>query len=233
MARLTLSPRLRQIADWVPQGSPMADVGTDHGYLPVWLRLRDRVPRAIASDLRPGPLARARETGRRFGADGIDYRLCPGLRDIQPREVRTVVIAGMGGETILSILRQAPWVRESVDALVLQPQTHEELVRQYLSEHGFAIVRETVVSHRGLYIVLLARPGAQRLTPAQLWAGAALEENALTARYRREKRRRLETALAGLCRAKQRPGGQIEALRAAIAALEDVKEAPYAHGTRD
>ena len=65
MARqLELSPRLRLLADWVPQGAKLADVGTDHGSLPVWLRLHGRVVHAIASDLRPGPLDRARETGR-------------------------------------------------------------------------------------------------------------------------------------------------------------------------
>lgn len=227
-----LSPRLSQIARWVPPGQSFADVGTDHALLPVWLRLRGIVPRAVASDLRPGPLARARETGRRFGADGIDYRLCPGLRDILPHEAQTLTIAGMGGETIVSILRQAPWVNTAVHTLLLQPQTHEETVRQYLSENGFAITQEAAVLDRGLYIVIRARPGRQILTPDRLWAGAALADTPLTHRYRREKLRRLEHALAGLLRARQKDEVRIAALQEAVAALRQAKEAQdHAHRT--
>ena len=69
--QLELSPRLALLAQWVPQGTSLADVGTDHGHLPVWLRLHGRVRSAIASDLRKGPLERAKETGRAYGADGI------------------------------------------------------------------------------------------------------------------------------------------------------------------
>lgn len=225
---LTLSPRLGQIAAWVPPGRALADVGTDHAYLPVWLRLRDIVPRAVASDLRPGPLERARQTARRFGATNIQYRLCPGLRDIAPQEAETVVLSGMGGQTLLSILQAAPWVGTGRRTLLLQPQSHEELVRQYLSAHGFSIVREAVVEDRGLYIVLQVQPGRQSLTQAQIWAGAALPDTALTHRYRREKRRRLERALAGLEQARRRDEARIETVRGAIAALNNAQEV-YAH----
>ena len=78
MRDFELTPRLHLLADWVPPGARLADVGTDHGYLPVWLRLHGRVVSAIACDLREGPLARARETGRTYGANGVDYRLGDG-----------------------------------------------------------------------------------------------------------------------------------------------------------
>ena len=109
---LELTPRLRLLADWVPQDAKLADVGTDHAYLPVWLVLHGRVASAIASDLRKGPLERARETGRTYGAERIDFRLCNGLADIRPEEADAVAIAGMGGETIAEILAAAPWTRE-------------------------------------------------------------------------------------------------------------------------
>lgn len=136
MRALELPPRLRLIAGWVPEGAYLADVGTDHAYLPNWLRLRGTIRRAVASDLRPGPLERAKATGKLYGTDHIEYRLCSGLSGIRPTEVDTIVIAGMGGETILSILKDAPWTSDGQHTLLLQPQTHEELVRQYLAENG-------------------------------------------------------------------------------------------------
>ena len=78
-----LTPRLGLLADWVPAGARLADVGTDHGYLPVWLVLEGRVASAIASDLRPGPLSRARETAAACDAE-LDLRLCDGLSAIRP-----------------------------------------------------------------------------------------------------------------------------------------------------
>lgn len=119
--QLELSPRLRLLAQWVPQGARLADVGTDHAYLPVWLDIQDRVSSAIASDLRPGPLARARETGRIHGARRVEYRLCDGLAAIQPEETDTIVIAGMGGENIAAILAAAPWTKDGAHTLLLQP----------------------------------------------------------------------------------------------------------------
>ena len=93
MRALELPPRLHLIAGWVPEGTRLADVGTDHAYLPNWLRLHGKIREAIASDLRPGPLERARNTGRLYGTDGIEYRLCSGLSGIRPSEVDTIVIA--------------------------------------------------------------------------------------------------------------------------------------------
>ena len=97
---LTLSTRLAFLAGWVPQGARLADIGTDHAYLPVWLDTHGRVSAAIAADLRPGPLQRARETGKLYGARHVDYRLCDGLAAISAEECDTIVIAGMGGENI-------------------------------------------------------------------------------------------------------------------------------------
>ena len=92
---LELTPRLGQIAAWVRPGAHLADVGTDHAYLPVWLTLQGRVASAIASDLRLGPLNRARDTGRRYGVEErITYRLGNGLAAVRPEECDTIVIAG-------------------------------------------------------------------------------------------------------------------------------------------
>ena len=90
--------RLHAIATQVPLGAKLADVGTDHGYLPVWLLVHGRIDKAVAADLREGPLGRARETARQHRQEGkISFRLCDGLTGIAADEADTVIIAGMGG----------------------------------------------------------------------------------------------------------------------------------------
>lgn len=158
---LELTPRLGQIAAWVRPGAHLADVGTDHAYLPVWLTLQGRVASAIASDLRLGPLNRARDTGRRYGVEErITYRLGNGLAAVAPEACDTIVIAGMGGENIAQILQRAPWTADGRHTLLLQPQSRAEALRRFLAEHGYAIAREALVRDRGfLYPVIEAGAG--------------------------------------------------------------------------
>ena len=102
---LQLQPRLQCIASLVPQGARLADVGTDHGYLPVWLLQHGRIESAIASDINALPLDHARATAREYSVtERMDFRLCPGLAKIKAEECDAIAIAGMGGETILGIL---------------------------------------------------------------------------------------------------------------------------------
>ena len=170
---MELTPRLQAIAEQVPQGACLADVGTDHGYLPVWLLRSGRIDSAIAADLREGPLDRARETAQRFGvAEQISFRLCDGLSAIRPEEVDTVVIAGMGGETIASILEAAPWTKERT-LLLLQPMTGSAELRQWLQGHGYEITGERIAREgKRLYSILSVKGGEMSpLSPAELWAG--------------------------------------------------------------
>ncbi len=222
--RLGLSPRLQLLADWVPPGARLADVGTDHAYLPVWLRLHGRVVSAIACDLREGPLARARETGRTYGADAVDYRLGDGLAVVSPEEADTVVIAGMGGENIASILAGAPWTADGAHTLLLQPQTRAEVLRAFLADHGYAIRREALAEDRGtLYPVIEAGGGEMSLTLGQLHGGAALLRDPLGERYIIEKIVRYQIAAAGAARS----GGDRQkgdALRDVITALLSMRE---------
>lgn len=224
MRKLELTPRLRLLADWVPPGARLADVGTDHAYLPVWLRLHGRVVSAIACDLRRGPLDRARETGRTYGAGGIDYRLGNGLEVVSPEEADTIVIAGMGGESIAAILARAPWTAGGAHTLLLQPQSRAEALRAFLADNGYAIRREALVEDRGtLYPVMEAGGGEMTLTLGQLYGGAALVRDPLGDRYIIEKIIRLQTAVAGI----NRSGGGREkgdALREVITALLSMRE---------
>lgn len=223
MRAFELMPRLRLLADWVPPGARLADVGTDHGYLPVWLRLHGRVVSAIACDLREKPLARARETGRTWGADGVDYRLGDGLAVVSPEEADTIVIAGMGGENIAAILARAPWTADGRHTLLLQPQSRAETLRAFLAENGYAIRREALAEDRGtLYPVMEAGGGEMSLTLGQLHGGAVLLRDPLGDRYIIQKIIRLQTAVAGI----NRSGGQekADALRDVITALLSMRE---------
>lgn len=202
MKQLELTPRLALLAGWVPQGACLADIGTDHAYLPVWLTLAGRVRRAIASDLRAGPLDRARATGNTWGvAERIDFRLGPGLDTVSPEEADTVVIAGMGGETIASILAAAPWTADGKHRLLLQPMTRAWELRAFLAANGYAITREALVRDRGtLYPVLEAGAGEMTLSLGQLYGGVGLMHDPLGDRYLIEQIVRLEMAVAGLNR---------------------------------
>ena len=137
MKHLQLQPRLRLLADMVPAGAHLADIGTDHGYLPVWLMQQGRIASAIAADIGPEPLAHARRTAAEYGA-ALDLRLCDGLRGIAPHEADTLVMAGMGGETIIQILTDSPWPRTSGCTLLLQPQSRAEALRRFQAQFGLS-----------------------------------------------------------------------------------------------
>lgn len=166
---IPLTPRLRAAADWVPSGARLCDVGTDHAFLPAALVLEGRIPSAIASDIRPGPLERAQATLARYGlTDRVQTRLCPGLEAIRPGEADAVSICGMGGEMILHILEAAPWTREGV-RLILQPQRSQPELRRWLWDHGCRIEAEKVICEGPRwYTLLLAEGGAQTLPPDPL-----------------------------------------------------------------
>lgn len=169
-----LSPRLRTVGELVPAGARLADVGSDHAYLPAALILEGKIPWAVAADLRRGPLDQAWATVRGYGLTGkVAFRLCNGLSGIRPDEVDAVAIAGMGGETIAAILAAAPWVREGDVPLILQPMSSMPDLRGWLQENGFRIEEERLAREGDtLYIALLVRAGEMPpLSPAELWAG--------------------------------------------------------------
>lgn len=152
-----LGARLALCASLVRPGARLADVGTDHAYLPVWLALQGRVESAVASDVRPGPLSRAEENIRRYGVGGtVEARLSDGLDSVGAEEADDVVLAGMGGLLISRILLRTPWLRDPRKRLILQPMTSVEDLRLCLSQLGFAVLKERAVRDDGhLYTVML------------------------------------------------------------------------------
>lgn len=142
-----LTPRLAAVAALVRQGARMADIGTDHALLPVWLIKNGQCPFAVASDIGEGPAASARRTVAEAGAESlVSVRVGDGLSPVEPHEVDDIVIAGMGGETIAAILEAAPWVADARCHLVLQPMSKPERLRVFLAAHGFTVQREEIVA---------------------------------------------------------------------------------------
>lgn len=154
--KVVLGGRLSLVAEMVRDGAKLADVGTDHALLPVFLVQRGRCRSAIAADIARAPLDRARGNIRAHGLeDKIEVRQCSGLAGIDEGEFDDVVIAGMGGETIAEILDKAPFLKNERYNLVLQPMTRAHFLREYLFGNGFDIKRERVVREEGkLYCVM-------------------------------------------------------------------------------
>lgn len=224
---LTLQPRLALLASLVPEGASLADVGTDHGYLPVYLLQKGSITHAVASDINALPLEHARRTAGEYGVtEGIEFRLCAGLDAIAPQEADTVAIAGMGGETIIEILKNAPWTREKT--LLLQPMTKPEVLRVWLTENGYAITQEHLVRDKDtLYAVLTATGGESApLTGAQAYCGIASQHDPLYGEYAQERITKLTRAAAGLKSSNRADGEErAAALDAIIEELTQSREA--------
>ena len=151
-----LSMRLLAIANMVTEGNRLADVGCDHGYLSIYLVSKKKVPSAIAMDVRPGPLSRARENISRYGLeDYIETRLSDGLMKMEPGEGDSLVIAGMGGPLMERILNDGVKVREGFQELILQPQSDLPHFRHFLSEIGWEIVREEMIKEDGKFYPMM------------------------------------------------------------------------------
>ena len=174
MKKIELTPRLQAVASFVPEGARLADIGTDHAYLPVSLLLDGKIPGAIAADLRKGPLDRARMTAQEYGCtEKVSFRLCDGLAEIKSYETDVISIAGMGGETIADILAAAKWMNRNGIPAILQPMSSQPELRRWLWQNGYAIREEKLVREGDtLYVVLLVQAGESvPLTAAEEWAG--------------------------------------------------------------
>ena len=134
---IKLSKRMKAAASMVTTGNVLADIGTDHGYVPIALVQRGRIPSAIAMDINKGPLEKAREHIVMCNLqDKIETRLSDGTKALTVGEADSILIAGMGGELVLHILREGEAVCHSAKELVLQPQSELEKVRRLLKECG-------------------------------------------------------------------------------------------------
>ena len=170
-----MNKRLETIANMVQNGRGLIDVGTDHGYLPVWLAQRGYTGVLYASDINASPLASARKTAREaLAEDRIEFLLCDGLDGCPPERIDTIVIAGMGGDLICRILDRAEWVLDGAYTLILQPMTKAEVLRYWIVNNGFCLREERLVRDGTiLYQVIRAQYSQNmKLSDAELFAGA-------------------------------------------------------------
>lgn len=160
---MQLSKRLEAIARMVTPGNRLVDVGCDHGYLPIVLKLRQIIPSAIAMDVRPGPLERAKENISAYGLNPyIETRLSDGLEAVKRGEGETLSIAGMGGPLMEKILTENLCVSRSFRELILQPQSELCRFRKFLSREGFEIIQEDLVyEDEKYYFILKVVPGEE------------------------------------------------------------------------
>ena len=150
MESIKINDRLITALPFVRNGKKFADIGTDHAYLPIYLIGIDKISFAVAADINKGPLDKARENIEKYGySERISTVLCDGLKKIDPNEVDDIAIFGMGGELIVKIIDEAPWVKDLNKRLILQPMTHPEKLRKYLYENGFNIIDESLSFDRG------------------------------------------------------------------------------------
>ena len=172
-----ISNRLMTAAALVTQGYTLADVGTDHGYIPIYLLQQKKIPAAIAMDINEGPLERAKEHIALYGlqADGVAA--------LKPGEVEAVLIAGMGGGLVMHILKNGEKVCQSAKELILQPQSEIENVREFLREEGYAILAEDMVLEDGKFYPMMkvqyqgenAQKASEELKLSDLYGGLLLQ----------------------------------------------------------
>ena len=178
--RLPISKRLLACAGFVRPGDTVADIGCDHGYLGIHLLSTGIVKRVIASDIKQGPLDCAIRNAQKYAvADKMSFHLSSGVCQI-PRDFDVMVCAGMGADTMISILTDAPWLKSDRYRLILQCQSKTPTLRRFLSENGWHICRERVLRDgRFLYTVMevLYEPDAPRLSMGQWYFPPALLED--------------------------------------------------------
>ena len=159
--KIELSKRLQAVADLVSPGMRLADIGTDHAYIPIYLMENEKIPQAIAMDINKGPLERAEEHIKAHGLEHqIQTRLSDGMAKLQAGEADCAVIAGMGGALMIKILEEGRETAFQLQELVLQPQSELKKFRIYLLENGYRVLAEDMVYEDGKYYPMMkVKPG--------------------------------------------------------------------------
>lgn len=174
-----MSNRLELIASLAKNGVGVADVGTDHAYIPIMMRKSGYKGNIIAGDINECPLEKARQSLENAGlSDSVELVLCDGLSGVDSSKVDTVIVAGMGGDTITGILDRGlydmpEWASRSDYKLILQPVTKPEILRFWLVNNGFIITSEMQTEENGmLYQIICAQPGeSPKYKDAELYTG--------------------------------------------------------------
>lgn len=240
--RFRLSERLKLVASFVPEGSRIADIGTDHGYVPIYLAETGKIKSALAMDVRKGPLERAEEHINEYRQDAadtaipIETRLSNGLEKLQTKEADTVIIAGMGGELEISILEAGKQLWSGIPHWIFSPQSDLEKFRRYLKENGFFIEDEAMILDEGkFYTVIKAGFGQsgkdtwECKTVSEYRFGAVLlrRKDVVLKQYLLKEEKRVEGILKGFAGKKEEEltVGQAAACRTLKEELSYIREA--------
>ena len=228
---IELGERLTRVASFVPNGSKVCDVGSDHAYLPVYLIQKDQITCAIAGEVVEGPYLSAKQTVRDYRMENrIEVRLGDGLQILSKEDdITAVTICGMGGELISRILEAGynGGHLNGRERLILQPNVAEHFVREWLMNHSYHIVEETVVedNHR-LYEIIVAEPVDKRVdyTELELKYGPILlkESSALSVAKWNRMNRKNEEILEQLQKSKTPQHEKIEQFEKAFNELQGV-----------
>lgn len=224
-----MNKRLEAIYALIGEGKGLVDVGTDHGYIPTALAQSGYAGNIIASDIKPGPLQAARRSATSAGVeDKIHFILCDGLDGCDPSAIDTILIAGMGGDTICGILDRAEWCMTPDYTLILQPVTKAEVVRYWLAYNGYEFLDEVLVRDGGI-IYQIIRSRIKENTPlslAELYTGefALARKNALFVEFLDTLISRFETGIKGLERAKDCAPWTLALKKQICAQLREMKE---------
>lgn len=172
---MILDVRLRAAANMVPCGARLADIGSDHAYLPIALCLENKIKCALASDINEGPVAAAVSNIKKNCLDDkIKAIRADGLAKAQEFAPDCITVLGMGGELIVRILSAAEWIRQETITLVLQPMTHPEILAKYLADEGFEVIEENMVCDNGrddrIYRLIKARYNGGRYSLSEFEA---------------------------------------------------------------
>lgn len=177
---MRLSKRLQTIADFVKKGAVVADIGTDHAHIPIYLIKNNIISKAYACDINIGPLEKAGENIKYFGVQNIELRLSNGLEKLKTDEADTVIIAGMGGELIINILEKDRRFFESKRKFILSPHTKIDEVRKFLLSNGFEITKEDMCIDEGKFYTVMEvkyTENKEMYSEAELLYGKYLIEN--------------------------------------------------------
>lgn len=157
MKNFTLDGRLLSVGKFVRQGAVFADIGTDHGYLPLFLLSRGVISHAVCSDINEGPLRSAILNAKESGLyDKCTFRLTSGALGLEALGITDYAIAGMGGELIADIIAASPHLSCEGIRLILQPMSRQSVLREYLAKCGFKTVAESYSQSAGKYYVTIA-----------------------------------------------------------------------------
>ena len=227
--KLPISDRLLACANFVGRGDRVADIGCDHGYLSIHLLAQGIASSCIASDVNEGPLQSAMRNARKFGVAGkIEFHLSDGVQNI-PRDFDTMVCAGMGADTIMSIIHHsAEWLKDPKYRLILQCQSKRPELRQWLYDEGFRINRETLAKDgKFVYSIMevVYDPG-HPITPAETYITPQLldDNHLLLPEYYERVRHGIELTIFGLKRSED---DQLPIYETILSDLKEMEEQIY------